>query len=201
MELAAVGAVLICGLVGRLDSISLVALYEHSGTRPTRAGLMLAGELRHVLEWLAENTTPVATASAVLVEGLAGLKALLAACPRTRRALAEAGGSFEWSPVARALHRRLPRRMAARFLTDVDRLSAAVDRDTDVGANECRDAVAAVEAEAAIAALADEGANYTEQPDLICELTHLHSTGNQAVERVHGGKSVKEHASLDRRCA
>ncbi len=106
-----------------------------------------------VQEWLAEPTTPVATASAMLVEALAGLEALLTACPRTRQALAEVGGSFEWAPVARALHRRLPRRMAARFLPDVDYLSAAVNGNSDADANECRDAVAVGEAEAAMAAL------------------------------------------------
>ncbi len=196
MQLAAAGAALIRSLVRRLDSISLVASYEHRGTRPTHSGLMLAGELRHVLEWLAEPTTPVATASAVLVEALAGLEALLAVCPRTRRALAEAGGSFEWAPVARALHRRLPRRMAARFLPDVDRLSAAVDRDTDAEANECRNAVAVGEAEAAMAALKKVR---TEQSGLIRELTCLHHTGDQAVEFVHGGECIKDYASLDRR--
>ena len=153
MQLAVAGAALIRGLVGRLDSISLVAAYEHSGTRPTHAGLMLAGELRHVLEWLAEPTMPVATASAVLVEALAGLQALVAACPRTRRALAEAGGSFEWAPVAGALHRRLPRRMAARFLPDVDHLSAAVNGTSGADANEGCDTVVVGEAEAAMAAL------------------------------------------------
>lgn len=50
MQLAAAGAALIRGLVGRLDSISLVASYEHRGTRPAHAGLMVAAELRHVLE-------------------------------------------------------------------------------------------------------------------------------------------------------
>lgn len=85
MELAAVGAVLMRGLVGRLDNISLVASYEHSGTRPTHAALMLAGELRHVLEWLAEPTTPVATASAVLVEALAGKRTI----PRTGSVLVQ----------------------------------------------------------------------------------------------------------------
>ena len=85
MQLAAAGAALIRSLVHRLDSILLVASYEHRGTRPTHSGLMLAGELRHVLEWLAEPTTPVATASVVLVQALAGLKALLAACPAPGR--------------------------------------------------------------------------------------------------------------------
>ncbi len=153
MQLTAYGAVMIRSLAGQLDSISLAASYEHSGTRPTHAGLMLAGEVRHVLEWLAEPTTPVATAAAVVAEALAGLEALLAACPRTRRALSEAGGSFEWAPVARGLHRRLPRRMAARFLPDVDYLSAVVNGDTDADANECRDAIAVGEVEAAMAAL------------------------------------------------
>ena len=150
MQLAAAGAALIRELVAHLDSISLVAAYEHSGTRPTHAGLMLAGELRHVLEWLAEPTTPVATASAVLVEALAGLEALVAACPRTRRALAEAGGSFEWAPVAGALHWRLPRRMAARFLPVVDHLSAAVNEGSGADVSEGRDTVSVGETEAAM---------------------------------------------------
>ncbi len=71
-------------------------------------------------------TTPVATASAVLVEALAGLEALAAACPATQLALAESDGEFEWAPVAAALRQRLPRRMAARFLPELDRVSTAV---------------------------------------------------------------------------
>lgn len=43
--------------------------------------------------------------------------------------------------------------MAARFLPDVDYLSAVVNGDTDADANECRDAIAAGEVEAAMAAL------------------------------------------------
>ena len=118
------------GLAGQVSRISAFAPYGRNCANPADASLMLAAQLRHVLAWLTQPTTPVATASAVLVEALAGLEALVAACPATQLALAENGGEFEWAPVATALRRRLPRRMAARFLPEVDRVSTAVNAGT-----------------------------------------------------------------------
>lgn len=85
-----------------------------------------AAMLRNAMAWLAEAATPVATASAVLAEGLPALAAMAGADEATRLLLAEAGGQQEWAPVAAALQQRLPRRMAARFVPDVERVTAAV---------------------------------------------------------------------------
>ena len=98
-----------------------------------------AAMLRNTMAWLAEAATPVATASAVLAEGLPALAAIAGADEATWLALAEAGGQHEWAPVAAALQLRLPRRMAARFVPDVERVTAAVaDRGT---AAQARDAL------------------------------------------------------------
>ncbi len=71
--------------------------------------------LVQLLLWLSEPTTAVATASGVLSEALPALR-LMAADEEMGQMLAVAGAPHEWEPVAAALRRRLPRRMAARFL-------------------------------------------------------------------------------------
>ena len=111
-----------------------------------------AAALVRLLAWLAEPTTRVALASGVLAEALPALEQRVRSRPPTRQLLAEAGGRWEWAPVAAALHRRLPRRMAARFLPEVDRLTAALaaERDSSLSI----DAVAAAAAaDAAMASL------------------------------------------------
>ncbi len=57
---------------------------------------------------------------------LPALAAVAAGDEEARSHLAAEGGPHEWAPVAAALHRRLPRRMAARFLPEVDCVTAAV---------------------------------------------------------------------------
>ena len=146
MQLAAAGAGCMRGLAGQVSRISIFAPHGRNCANPADVSLMLATQLRHVLIWLAQPTTPVATASAVLVEALAGLEALVAACPATQLALAEGGGEFEWAPVAAALRRRLPRRMAARFLPEVDRVSTAVAASTGSHAADVADAEGAMAA-------------------------------------------------------
>ena len=145
MQLAAAGAACMRGLAGQVSRISSFAPYGRDCAGSADASL--AAQLRDVIAWLAQPTTPVATASAVLVEALVGLQALVAACSVTKLALAEGDGEFEWAPVAAALRRRLPRRMAARFLPEVDRVSTAVAAST--GSN----AADAVDVEGAMAAL------------------------------------------------
>ncbi len=86
-----------------------------------------AQSLVQLLLWLSEPTTAAATASGVLQEALPALQ-LMAAGEEMRQLLAAEGGPHEWEPAAAALRRRLPRRMAARFLPDLDRVSAAVAR-------------------------------------------------------------------------
>ncbi len=81
--------------------------------------------LLRLLLWLSKPTTAVATASGVLAEALPTLL-LMSADEEMRKMLAAAGGLHQWEPVPVALRRRLPRRMAARFLPEVDRISAAV---------------------------------------------------------------------------
>ena len=105
--------------------------------------------LVRLLGWLAEPTTPVATASAVLAEALPALEHRVRSRPPMRQLLEEAGGRWEWAPVAAALHRRLPRRMAARFLPEVDCVTAAV-----AGSSlQSSDAAAVAAADAATASL------------------------------------------------
>ena len=84
-----------------------------------------AQSLVRLLLWLSEPTTAVATASGVLAEALPALQ-LMAADAGMRQNLAAADAPHAWEPVAMALRRRLPRRMAARFLPDLDHISAAV---------------------------------------------------------------------------
>ena len=87
--------------------------------------LTVAAAVVRFLRWLAA-AAPIATASAVLAEALPALEALARADPATTQQLAEVGGRWEWAPVAAALRRRLPRRMASRFLPEVDRVTTAV---------------------------------------------------------------------------
>ncbi len=103
--------------------------------------------------WLSEPTTAVATAWGVLKEALPALR-LMATDKGMRKILAAAGGPHEWDPVAAALRRRLPRRMAARFLPEVDGVSAAVaKRAGNVAASVDVDAAAVAAAEAAMTEL------------------------------------------------
>ena len=146
MQLAATDAACLRTLVSQVT--------RTSSRKPSLAttAVMSAAELRQALAWLAEPTTPIATASAVLVEALPALESLAAACQNIRRQLASAG-SCDWAPVARALHQRLPRRMAARFLPDVDRVSAAILGSASGVASSRRAAAAVGNAQAAVAAL------------------------------------------------
>ena len=105
-----------------------------------------------LLLWLSEPTTAVATASGVLAEALPALRHV-AADEDVRQVLAAVDGPHEWKPAAAALWRRLPRRMAARFLPEVDRVSAAVGRNAHVAGGTFGDAAAIAAAEAAMAEL------------------------------------------------
>lgn len=68
--------------------------------------------------------------------------------------LAVAGGAHEWEPVPSALRRRMPRRMAARFLPEVDRVTATVVGRTGNATGDVNvDAAAVAAAEAAMAEL------------------------------------------------
>ncbi len=112
-----------------------------------------AQSLVQLLLWLSEPTTAVATASGVLQEALLALQ-LMVAGEETPQLLAAEGGPHEWEPVAAALRRRLPRRMAARFLPEVNRVSAAVARRTgNAAGNVDIDAAAVAAAEVAMAEL------------------------------------------------
>ena len=84
-----------------------------------------AAALVRFLSWVA-TAAPIATASAVLAEALPALGTVARTDVASRQQLAEAGGRWEWAPVAAALRRRLPRRMAGRFLLDVEGVAAAV---------------------------------------------------------------------------
>ncbi len=109
--------------------------------------------LVRLLLWLSEPTTAVATASGVLAKALPALQ-LMAAGGDICQVLAAPGGPHNWELVAAALRRRLPRRMAARFLPDVDRVSAAVARRTrNVAGSVKADTAAVAAAEAAMAEL------------------------------------------------
>lgn len=106
--------------------------------------------LIQLLHWLAKPTTPIATASGVLKEALPAVRLMAVNDEDLRHLLAAPEGPREWAPVAKALRQRLPRRMAARFLPEVDRVSAAV---AGRGACATKDDPAVVAAEAAMAAL------------------------------------------------
>ncbi len=112
-----------------------------------------AQSLVQLLLWLSEPTTAIATASGVLSEALPALR-LMAADEEMRQMLAVEGVPHEWKPVAAALRRRLPRRMAARFLPEVDRVSAAVaGRAVRAPDKATSEAAAIAAAEAAMAEL------------------------------------------------
>ena len=70
-----------------------------------------------------------------VVQGSLALPALAAIAAGDEPA---GGGPRAWAPVASALHRWLPRRMAARFLQDVDAVTVAVA--SDAGADAAADA-------------------------------------------------------------
>ena len=112
---------------------------------PSPNDVAAAPALVRLLAWLAEPTTPVATASGVLAESLPALEHRVRSDPPTCHLLAETGGRWEWAPVAAALHRRLPRRMAARFLPEVDRVTAAL-ADSSLLSRDAAAAVAAADA-------------------------------------------------------
>ena len=110
---------------------SLAQLLQAGGdtaarSRSALASLGAAAALRQLLSWLAEPSTAVVTSSAVLAEALPALAALAECDGDSGRQLAAEGGPHEWAPVAAALRRRLPRRMAARFLPEVDRVTAII---------------------------------------------------------------------------
>ncbi len=123
MQLAASGAQFLHSLARLLRSDEAA---HAAGARAALTSHGAAGALRKCMAWLAEAPSPVATASAILAEGLPALEAMAVADDATRLALAAAGGQQEWAPVAAALRRRLPRRMAKRFLPDVERVTFAV---------------------------------------------------------------------------
>ena len=65
--------------------------------------------------WLSEPIMAVATASGVLAGALPALR-LMSADEEMRQVLAAADGPHEWEPLAAALRRRVPRRVATRLL-------------------------------------------------------------------------------------
>ena len=129
---------------------------SRSNARAARTALTTQGaaqSLVRLLLWLSDPTTAVTTASGVLEEALPALR-LMAADEDTGQVLAAADGPHEWEPAAAALRRRLPRRMAARFLPEVDCVSAAVvGGDAHVLGGTSGDAAAIAAAEAAMAEL------------------------------------------------
>ena len=100
-----------------------------------------------MLDWVAESPA-IATTTSVLTEGLQALAAIARADAESSLQLATKGGQHEWAPVAEALHRRLPRRMAARLLPMVETVTAAVAREPAAGDKNVADV-----ADAAMAAL------------------------------------------------
>lgn len=147
MQLAAAGAAMMRCVAGHMHPRSTISLDAdvRGDVSSARLPLMLVTALRNVLIWLAEPATPVATASKVLSETPEGMKAVVASTGAVQQALATVGGSAEWAPVAGALHRRLPRRMAARFLTEVDHISAAVMACANAGKHSNAAAVTAAQ--------------------------------------------------------
>ena len=122
MQYAAVAAEFMQVLAQQLSKTS------RANAEAARSALTTQGaaqSLVRLLLWLSEPTTAIATASGLLAEVLPALR-LMAADEDMRQVLAEAGGPHAWSPVAKALRRRLPRGMATRFLPELDRVSAAV---------------------------------------------------------------------------
>ncbi len=132
-------------------------LRKHSRANAEAARFALVSEevaqsLVQLLLWLSEPTTAVATASGVLAEALPALW-LMGADEGMRQILAAADGAHAWEPVSAALRRRLPRRMAARFLPDLDRISAVVAGSTARATGSVPDNAAVAAADAAMARL------------------------------------------------
>ena len=160
MQLAAIAASCFAGLAHQLRSGDSAAARVHAVLKLPGATTPLASaawQLLQLLAWLSEPTTPVATSSAVLAKALPALATLAANNGMVRMHLAEGGGGQEWAPVAAALRRRLPRRMAARFLPDVDAVTAAVNTGREGGGDQ--------DSPAALAAMAT--LNLQVQPALI----------------------------------
>ena len=146
---------------------------SRSNARAARTALTMQGaaqSLVQLLLWLSDPTTAVATASGVLAQALPALR-LMAADEDMRQVLAAADGPHEWKPAETALRRRLPRRMAARFLPEVDRVSAAVGLNAHVAGGFSGNAAA----EAAMAELLQVSAInlFRKACRLICGLTRL----------------------------
>lgn len=155
------------GLRGCMDYAAQSAKYLHQlaqqllmsssvNAEAARSALTTWGaaqSLVRLLRWLSEPTTATATASGVFQEALPALR-LMAAIGETRQMLAVAGGAHEWEPVASALRRRMPRHMAARFLPEMDRVTATVVGRTGNATGDVNvDAAAVAAAEAAMAEL------------------------------------------------
>ncbi len=155
------------GMFGYMQYAAHAAKYMHalaqqllkpsrSNAYAARTALTTQGaaqSLVRLLLWLSDPATAVATASGVLAEVLPALR-LMAAVEDMRQVLAAADGPHGWEPVAVALRRQLPRRMAARFLPEVDRVSAALaGRDANGPGGTSGDAAAIAAAEAAMAEL------------------------------------------------
>ena len=122
MQIAAVAA----GVLHRLARQLGLGGGAAARSRSALASAGAAAVLRQLLSWIAEPPTAVATSSAVLAEALPALAALAEGDEAFCSQLAAKGGPYEWAPVAAALRRRLPRRMATRFLPEVDCVTAAV---------------------------------------------------------------------------
>ncbi len=123
MQTAATAA----GFLRRLAQLLQAGGDTAACSRSVLASQGVAAALRRLLSWLAEPTTAVAMSSAVLAEALPALAALADGCEEARQQLGARGGLHEWAPVAAALRRRLPRRMAVCFLPEVDRVTAVAE--------------------------------------------------------------------------
>ncbi len=132
MQLAVCGAQYLHSLARQMRSSQTA---HAAGTRAALSSQGAAAALLCGTRWRGWVASPVATASAVLAEALPALAAMAETDEATRLPLAAAGGNLEWAPVAAALRRRLPRRMAARFLPYVETVtSGVVGRDCNVTA-------------------------------------------------------------------
>ncbi len=123
MQLAAVAAQYLRAVAGQPQCRGADGRADESATLWDQGA---TAALRQVLVWLAEPVSPIATASAVLTAALPALELIAGDDPRARRQLATADGPLGWAPVAAALSRRLPRRMAARFRPDIDSVTSAI---------------------------------------------------------------------------
>ncbi len=128
MQIAAVAASFLHSLARQLQG--------NKGTAaPTRSALASAHAvviLRQLLSWFAKPAGAVAMSSAVLTEALPALAAMAEGDEEICRQLAAEGGPHEWAPVEAALRRRLPRRMAARFLPQVDCVTTAIAKASTI---------------------------------------------------------------------